>query len=72
MLEENAFISFLHKFDQYPFYVKINENVYLIGHGKPEFTVIIKKEIPLSRLMTSTSLALGEAYMDGDLEIEGD
>lgn len=22
--------------------------------------------------MTSTSLALGEAYMDGDLEIEGD
>ena len=23
-------------------------------------------------LMTSTSLALGEAYMDGDLEIEGD
>lgn len=72
MLEENALVSFLHKFDQYPFYVKINENVHLIGQGKPVFTVIIKKEIPLSRLMTSTSLALGEAYMDGDLEIVGD
>lgn len=72
MLEENVLISFLQKFDQYPFYVKINENVHLIGQGKPEFTVIIKKEIPLSRLVTSTSLALGEAYMDGDLEIVGD
>lgn len=72
MLEENTLVSFLHKFDQYPFYVKINENVHLIGQGKPVFTVIIKKEIPLSRLMTSTSLALGEAYMDGDLEIVGD
>ncbi len=45
---------------------------YQIGEGKPEFTVSIKKNIPLPALMTSTSLALGEAYMDGDLEIEGD
>lgn len=30
------------------------------------------KSIPLGELMTSTSLALGEAYMRGDLEIEGD
>lgn len=72
MLEETMLISFLEKFDQYPFYVKINGNVHLIGKGRPEFTVIIKKEIPLSRLMASTSLALGEAYMDGDLEIMGD
>ena len=71
MLEENILVSFLQKFDQYPFYVKINDRVHMIGQGKPEFTVIIKKEIPLSRLVTSTSLALGEAYMDGDLVIEG-
>lgn len=43
-----------------------------IGNGVPEFTVNFKKQIPLTTLMTSTSLALGEAYMDGDLEIEGD
>ena len=28
--------------------------------------------IPVSNLLTSTSIALGEAYMNGDLEIEGD
>ncbi len=72
MLEENAFISFLKKFDEYPFRVKINQKEYLIGEGKPEFTVIFNKPIPLTSLMTSTSLALGEAYMDGTLEIEGD
>lgn len=31
-----------------------------------------RKPISLTALMKSTSLALGEAYMDGDLEIEGD
>lgn len=44
---------------------------YRIGEGEPEFTVIFKKSIPISALMTSTSLALREAYMNGDLEIEG-
>lgn len=34
-MEENAIISFLGKL--YPFYVKINGNVHLIGKGKPEF-----------------------------------
>lgn len=29
-----------------------------------------KKAIPLADLMKSTSLALGEAYMRGDLDIE--
>lgn len=71
MIEENALIHFLEKFDQYPFCVRINENTYHIGNGVPEFTVNFKKQIPLTTLMTSTSLALGEAYMDGDLEIEG-
>ncbi len=72
MLEENVMIPFLKKFDQYPFCVKINGKEYQIGEGKPEFTVTFKKTIPLTSLMTSTSIALGEAYMDGDLEIEGD
>ena len=71
MLEEHVLVSFLQKFDQYPFCVKINGKEYRIGEGEPEFTVNVKKPIPLASLMTSTSLALGEAYMDGDLEIEG-
>ena len=71
MQEENRIIPFLKKFDEFPFCVKMGGKEYMIGEGKPEFTVIIHKSIPVSALMTSTSLALGEAYMDGDLEIEG-
>lgn len=72
MLEENVLIPFLEKFDQYPFCVRINKKDYQIGEGEPEFTVNFHKTPSLAELATSTSLALGEAYMNGDLEIEGD
>ncbi len=71
MFEETALISFLRKFDEHPFTVKFKENEYQIGEGTPVFTVKFNRNIPLSELITSTSLALGEAYMDGNLEIEG-
>ncbi len=70
--EENMLISFLRKFDENPFSVKIDDRVYEIGEGEPAFTVKLSKTIPFSDLITSTSLALGEAYMNGVLEIEGD
>ena len=69
---EDLMITFLRKFTDYPFRVRLNGEEYLIGEGEPKFTVVFKKSIPKSKLMTSTSLALGEAYMDGDLEVEGD
>jgi cyclopropane-fatty-acyl-phospholipid synthase len=72
MLEDNVIISFLKKFDQYPFCVKINQKEYKIGEGEPEFTINLHKSIPIADLLRSTSLALGEAYMNGDLEVEGD
>ena len=72
LLEENVLISFLRKFDENPFVVKVNGREYLIGEGEPAFTVKFQKSIPLSELIRSTSLALGEAYMDQELEIEGD
>lgn len=72
MIEENVLITFLSKFDQHPFLVKYQGREYKIGQGDPVFTVNFKKSIPLTDLVTSTSLALGEAYMDGNLEIEGD
>ena len=71
MIEENVLITFLSKFDQHPFLVKYQGREYKIGQGDPVFTVNFKKSIPLTDLVTSTSLALGEAYMDGNLEIEG-
>lgn len=70
-LEEKGMIKFLSKFDDYPFLVKFEGNEYRIGQGEPAFTVDFKKAIPVSELLTSTSLALGEAYMNGDIEIEG-
>lgn len=64
--------SLLQKFDEQPFLVKLGGKEYRIGEGEPTFTVKFNKSIPVSELMTSTSIALGEAYMNGDLEIEGD
>ena len=72
MLQEELFISFLKKFDDSPFLVKMNGKKYRIGEGKPVFTVKLHKTIPLTALVASTSIALGEAYMDSVLEIEGD
>ncbi len=70
--EEKAMVQFLSKFDEHPFLIKFAEHKYLVGEGEPVFVVNFKKAIPVSALLTSTSIALGEAYMKGDLEIEGD
>ena len=70
--EEKAMVSFLKRFDENPFLVKFQDNEYLIGEGEPTFVVDIQTPIPVSELMKSTSLALGEAYMDKNLTIEGD
>ena len=65
-------LQFLERFDANPFIVKTGGEEFRIGEGTPAFTVSLSKAIPLEALTTSTSLALGEAYMDGELEIEGD
>lgn len=72
MWEKNVLIPFLRKFDEHPFLVKTKAGTYKIGEGAPAFTVRFLKPIPLKKLAASTSLALGEAYMNGDMEIEGD
>lgn len=43
-----------------------------IGQGDSQFTVTMHKMPSKKELMTSTSLALGEAYMRGDLEVDRD
>ena len=71
-LTEKEFVKFLSKFDEHPFDVKIGDEVSHIGKGEPEFKVIFHEIPSMKELLTSTSIALGEAYMDGKLEIEGD
>ena len=69
---DNLMLKFLQKFDENPFLIKTKGKEHLIGAGEPIFTVEFKKPLSLSELTNSTSLALGEAYMKGDLIIEGD
>lgn len=71
-MEEHAMVQFLSKFDENPFLIKFGGNTHLVGEGEPSFTVDFKKAIPLAELLNSTSIALGEAYMDGNLDVEGD
>jgi cyclopropane-fatty-acyl-phospholipid synthase len=42
------------------------------GQGNPSFRVIFKNKIPKVKILRDPSLAFGEAYMDGTLDIEGD
>lgn len=54
------------------FELETAEEFHVIGRGPAQFKVTIKKEIPRSELLKSTSLALGEAYMRGDIELNRD
>nr|WP_275298508.1 cyclopropane-fatty-acyl-phospholipid synthase family protein [Clostridium sp. YIM B02555] len=63
----------MEKFDDIPFKVKFQNNEeYVIGEGTPQFEITVKNEISKTELLKSTSIALGEAYMRGDIEIQGD
>ena len=44
----------------------------IMGRGPAQFKVKLKREIPKKDLLKSTSLALGEAYIRGDLELDRD
>ncbi|WP_367567469.1 class I SAM-dependent methyltransferase [Lacrimispora sp.] len=71
-MTDHFIVSFLQRFDHHPFDVTLHGETHHIGNGNPVFIVNLKEDIDSSKLLTSTSLALGEAYMKGDLEIEGD
>lgn len=71
-LADSFLVHYLDRFDKYPFELDLHGKQYEIGEGKPLFRVIVHKDIPKAELLSSTSLSLGEAYMRGDLEIDGD
>lgn len=41
------------------------------GDGEPEITITMHEEIPMKAILNNASLALGEAYMDGKIEVTG-
>lgn len=72
-LEKSFIKGYLEKFDAAPFRVIFEDgDSFLIGDGVPKFEVVLHGELQKQALLQSTSLALGEAYMDGILEIKGD
>lgn len=69
----NKFINnYLAKIIPVPFNLDTGDDVSKIGSGSPEFTVTMKKPLSKEELAVSTSLALGEAYMRGDIELDRD
>lgn len=72
-LINNFYIKYMEKFDDVPYRVRFKNNEeYIIGKGTPQFEIYIKEEMSKSDLIKNTALALGEAYMKGNIEITGD
>ena len=71
-LFDSFLVHYLERFNDHCFTLKIGDNEYTIGDGESEFTVIVNRDIPKKDLLISAELALGEAYMRKDIEIEGD
>lgn len=69
---KNLLVSYLENIIPVNFAVIQDGEEKRIGDGKPEFTVTVNKMPPAQEFLTSTSLALGEAYMRGDIEVDKD
>lgn len=65
-------IEYFSKFIPVAFTLKTQDGMTKIGEGTSQFTVTIKKELKKTELLTSTSLALGEAFMRGDIDVDKD
>lgn len=73
IFEKQALRKMLIQFNQLPFTISVDgKDPLMIGHGVPLFNVLIHRDIPKHELINATSLALGEAYMNRDIEVEGD
>ncbi len=70
-MADKQFVKFMSKFDECPFEMEVNGEKYEIGNGSPRFSVVFHHMPAVKDMVTSTSIALGEAYMDGELEIKG-
>lgn len=65
-------VNYLETIIPVPFILKVQEKMTKIGDGEPRFTVTIHKMPEKKELLASTSLALGEAYMKGNIEVDKD
>lgn len=71
-LKDDVLLHYLNRFDKHCFNIRMKNQTFQVGSGTPEFTIVVNGNISKKDLAVSTSLALAEAYMRHDLEIEGD
>lgn len=71
-LVDHEFIKYMSRFDECPFTLVLHGEKHQIGQGEPAFSVVFHTVPKVRDLLTSTSITLGEAYMNGDLQIEGE
>lgn len=64
------FVQYMQSITPISFALEYGDKHYQVGNGNPQFTLCIKRELNQQELMTSTSLALGEAYMQGNLTVD--
>ena len=72
-MHRKSFISqYLQDLVPVAFELESAQEFHMMGTGPAQFKVKLKREIPKRELLKSTSLALGEAYVRGDLELDRD
>lgn len=72
-IEKSFFKTFLKNFDEISFKLRFWDGEEIkVGSDDPKFKIILNTPLKRKDLLASTSLAFGEAYMNGDIEIEGD
>lgn len=66
-------INYLSNIIPVTFNLKTSDNkITKVGSGTSQFTLTVHKDLSKLELLKSTSLALGEAYMRGDIEVNKD
>jgi cyclopropane-fatty-acyl-phospholipid synthase len=71
MLAERAITSIRQRWGGPPLQVTMNGRAYQIGDGEPRTVVTLNRPAILLRLLANPSLVFGEAYMSGELEVDG-
>ena len=66
------FIDYLKNIIPVCFSLDYNGENQIIGKGTPEFTLKLTKMPDKRELLTSTSIALGEAYMRSEIDVDKD
>lgn len=71
-MQKYLFQQFFAKLNPVPFHIHFwDGSTEQYGDGTPRFTLTFHKELPFTSFIKQPSLAFGEAYMNGDIDMEG-